>query len=166
MAEVKQRGRQRGLRQKASGCCPRGLLAAPEGLHFLPTPLAVQISFGDNLGVNCSTGSKLLNQILIWPQTPMNCLCRFGEAGAQMGQSPFWEPGRQTRFLRVSRGGQHAEEALMQSPHNFFPEGWGWGGTPGALIQLRSPQFGDSRLRRSGRLERFHSPREWRELAV
>ena len=115
--------------RKPLAAVPGGSWLPHEGLHFLPTPLEVQISFGDNLGVICSTSSKLLNQILIWPQTPMNCPCRFGEAGAQMGQSPFWEPGRQTGFLGVSWGGEHAEEALVQSPHNFFPEGWGWGDT-------------------------------------
>ena len=112
-------GRRRHGGGAGRGACDRKPLAAVpggswlplEGLHFLPTPLEVQISFGDNWGVICSTSSKLLNQMLIWPQTPMNCPCRFAEAGAQTGQSPFWDPGRQTGFLGVSRGAEHAEGA-------------------------------------------------------
>ena len=84
--------------RKLLAAAPRGSWLPLEGLPFLPTSLAVQISFGDDLGVICSTVSKLVNQILIRPQTLVNCPCSFEEAGAQMGQSPFWEPGRQKPF--------------------------------------------------------------------
>ena len=123
--------------RKLLAAAPGGSWLPLEGLPFLPTSLEVQISFGDDLGVICSTVSKLLNQILIRPQTPVKRpVHRWARvpSGNQEDRSPSpCEPGR------GARGGSFNAESTQ-----FLPRRLGMGGTPGALIQPRSPQFGDS----------------------
>lgn len=60
-----------------------------------------------------------------------------------LGVGDFWnqEEAPPPPPPRVYWGGEDVSEALMQSLHNFRTEGWG---TPDALIQPRSSQFGDS----------------------
>lgn len=132
-----------------------------EGLPLLPTPLKVLISLWDSWGpaprsaisdTKYPLGPRNLRtvpQALRGGYTDRPESGAGGDLGNQEDRHPWCVPGR-----------EHAWAALMQSLHNFLTEG---GGTPGALIRPRSPQFGDSAAAEIWQIRTISQPPEWRE---